>query len=373
MKPSGIGGQAVLEGIMMKNQDKYSIAVRKPNQEIEVCVKEYNSIIKNKKILGLPFIRGVFNFIDSMVLGVKSLTYSASFYEDEEITEEEKPLDKATNKMFGEKAEDVLMGLTVFFSVIVSIALFMVLPFFVTDVIQRFTGWESHLAFNTIEGCIRIGLFLLYIILISRMKDIQRTFMYHGAEHKCINCIENGYGLTVGNVKVNSRYHKRCGTSFLFLVMIISVIFFLFIRVDNRILKVVFRLCLVPVIAGVSYEFIRLAGRSESKLVNILSKPGMWMQKLTTREPDDDMIEVAIKAIEAVFDWEKYQEGEENTTVEEGKKPGRRRERKKKTQQQAHRQLEESAQQIRENTNLIDLDEQGEDVEILFGDDEDDL
>ncbi len=374
MKPSGIGGQAVLEGIMMKNQDKYSVAVRKPNKEIEVSVQEYESLVKNKRIISLPFIRGVFNFIDSMVLGVKSLTYSASFYEEEEPVEEEPAFDRAVNKMFGEKAEDILMGITVAFSVIISVALFMVLPFFVTDQIQKHTSLESHLAFNAIEGAIRVTLFVLYIFLISRMEDIKRTFMYHGAEHKCINCIENGYELTVGNVKINSRYHKRCGTSFMFIVMIISILFFMFIKVDNRVLKIVFRLCLVPVIAGVSYEFIRLAGRSESKLVHILSKPGMWMQKLTTREPDDDMIEVAIRAIEAVFDWEKYQAGEKDTSVEEGKEIGTTTVQKETKQEKAQEQLEKSAQAIREKTNLINLDEQPEEeLEILFEEDENEI
>lgn len=303
MRPSGIGGQAVLEGIMMKNEDMYSVAVRKPDNEIEVCVQEYKGIIKDKKILSLPFIRGVFNFIDSMVLGVKTLTYSASFYEDEEELEAQGVVEES-------KWEKFAMGCTVAFSVVVSIGLFMILPYFVSELFQKYAHIHSKFLITALEGVIRITLFILYIFLISRMKDIQRTFMYHGAEHKCINCIEHGYELNVENVRKSSRFHKRCGTSFLFIVMIISVIFFLFIRVDSRLLKVVIRLLLVPVIAGVSYEFIRLAGRSESKWVSWLSAPGLCMQRMTTKEPDDSMIEVAIRAVEAVFDWKQYLQAE---------------------------------------------------------------
>lgn len=333
MRPSGIGGQAVLEGIMMKNEDMYSVAVRKPDNEIEVCVKEYKGIIKDKKILSLPFIRGVFNFIDSMVLGIKTLTYSASFYEDEEETKPKENSETLKTSEVQEKleasktseAEEELeaqgvveeskwekfaMGCTVAFSVVISVGLFMILPYFVSELLQKYAHIHSKFLITALEGAIRITLFILYIFLISRMKDIQRTFMYHGAEHKCINCIEHGYELNVENVRKSSRFHKRCGTSFLFIVMIISVIFFMFIRVDSRLLKVVIRLLLVPVIAGVSYEFIRLAGRSESKWVSWLSAPGLCMQRMTTKEPDDSMIEVAIRAVEAVFDWKQYLQAE---------------------------------------------------------------
>ena len=305
MKPSGIGGQAVLEGIMMRNKDKYSVAVRKPDQTIALKVDEYKGLTSGKKIIGLPFIRGIFNFIDSMVLGIKTLAYSAEFYEEEEEVKESK-MDKAVDKLFKEKAEDVIMGVTIFISIVIALGLFVVLPSVISDLLKNWFDIISVSVLSIIEGVIRIALFIIYILLISMMKDIKRTFMYHGAEHKCINCIENGMELNVENVMKSSRSHKRCGPSFIFMVMIISIIFFIFIRVGNPVLKIVVRLLLIPVIAGVSYEFIKLAGRSESKIVNILSKPGMLLQKITTSEPDEDMVEVAIEAVSAVFDWKEY-------------------------------------------------------------------
>ncbi len=299
---SGIGGQAVLEGIMMKNQDVYSVGVRKPDGEIEVHLSTYEGI-GNKRLKRLPIVRGVISFVDSLVLGMKCLTFSASFY-DEEETQPSKA-DQLIDKLFGEKAEKVVMDLTVAFSIVMAVAIFMVLPYFAAALLRRVIVSDTLLAL--IEGGIRLLLFIGYILLISRMKDIQRVFQYHGAEHKCINCVEHGLELNVENVRGSSKEHKRCGTSFMLIVMIVSIIFFIFIRVESPILRVVFRIALVPVIAGVSYEFIRLAGRSENKLVLALSRPGMWMQGLTTREPDDDMIEVAIAAVEAVFDWRTWQ------------------------------------------------------------------
>ena len=303
MRPSGIGGQAVLEGIMMTNKEKYSVAVRKPDGQIEVRTKVYRSIAGDSKWAKLPLIRGVVNFIDSLVLGMESLSYSASFYDDEEEQEPGK-FEKLLVKLFGEKAEKVVMGCTVAFSVIMAVAIFMVLPYYISGIFRNFIVSNTLLA--VLEGVIRLGLFTLYVVLISCMKDIKRTYMYHGAEHKCINCIERGRELNVKNVRKSSRYHARCGTSFLFIVMVISIVFFIFIRVDSPILRVVFRILLVPVIAGVSYEFIRLAGRTDNPLMKVLSLPGKAMQKLTTREPDDDMIEVAIAAVEAVFDWKAF-------------------------------------------------------------------
>lgn len=310
MRPSGIGGQAVLEGIMMKNKEKYSVAVRKPDKEIELVVNEYQGITHGNKILNLPFIRGVFNFIDSMVLGIRTLTYSAGFYEDEP-EEKEKPGDKVANKLFKEKAEDVIMGITVAVSLVIALALFMVLPTLIAGLIEKQFNIISKSLVSAIEGILRIMIFIIYILLISRMSDIQRTFMYHGAEHKCINCIEHGHRLNVENVMKSSRLHRRCGTSFLLFVMIISIILFMFIRVDNMALKIVSRLILVPVIAGVSYEIIRLAGRSDALIVRIISAPGLLLQRLTTKEPDESMVEVAIKAVEAVFDWESYLDEED--------------------------------------------------------------
>ena len=299
MKSSNIGGQAVLEGIMMKNGPKYAVAVRKPDGEIEVKVEEYKSVIKWEKLTKIPFVRGAFNFVDSLVLGMKTLTYSASFWEDE--TEELITAEEAEKQ---KKKEDFIMGITMVFSVILAMGLFMVLPYFVSDLFAGII--ESRFLRTVLESIVRISLFILYILAVSRMKDIQRTFMYHGAEHKCINCIEHGMELNLENVKKSSKQHKRCGTSFLFFVMVVSVIVCFFITVDSKILRIVLRLALLPVIAGISYEIIKLAGNSSHPLVELLSKPGLAMQNLTTKEPEDDMIEVAIKAVEEVFDWKTY-------------------------------------------------------------------
>ncbi len=299
---SGIGGQAVLEGVMMKNRDKYAVAVRKPNGEIDVEVEEYKGVCGDKKFAKLPFIRGVFAFIDSLILGMKVTTYSASFYEEED----EKPskTEGKLEKLLGNKADDIMMTFTVILSVIIAVAFFMLLPLFLSDLLGKYIRNASVIAI--IEGLIRILIFIAYIAGISLMKDIKRLYMYHGAEHKCINCIEKGRPLTVKDVKRSSRQHKRCGTSFLLFVVLVSVIVFFFIRVDNMALKLILRIALVPVIAGISYEIIRLAGRSDNVLVRIISAPGMWMQKLTTKEPEEDMIEVAIASVEAVFDWKAY-------------------------------------------------------------------
>ena len=299
---SGIGGQAVLEGVMMKNKDKYAVAVRRPDGKIDIDVEEYTGIYSDKKITRFPFIRGVFAFIDSLILGMRVTMHSASFYEEED----EKPskAEEKIVKMLGEKADNIMMGLTVTISVIIAVALFMLLPFYLSSLLSTYLRNESLIAI--IEGLLRILIFVIYIVAITAMKDIKRLYMYHGAEHKCINCLEKGRVLTVHEVKRSSRLHKRCGTSFLLFVVLVSVIVFFFIRVDNMALKVLLRLALVPVIAGISYEIIRLAGRSDNIIVRILSAPGMLMQRLTTKEPDDDMIEVAIASVEAVFDWKAY-------------------------------------------------------------------
>jgi uncharacterized protein YqhQ len=314
MKYSGIGGQAVMEGVMMKNKDQYAVAVRKPDQDIVVEVKTYSGIIKSEKLKNTPIIRGVLNFIESMVLGISTLTFSASFFEEEE-SEKRKQMDEAAKK----KKEKTEMGLTVVVSFVLAIAIFMILPYYLSMVFQHFITSPTILAL--VEGIIRLVIFILYIVAISKMEDIQRVFMYHGAEHKCINCIEHGLELNVENVKKSSRQHKRCGTSFLLFVLVLSIIFFAFIRVDSHVWRLVLRVLLIPVIAGVSYEFIRLAGRSDNKLVNILSQPGLWLQNLTTREPDESMIEVGIASVEAVFDWKNYlMENDFRTYEEESRK-----------------------------------------------------
>lgn len=311
MKSSGIGGQAVMEGIMMRNGSEYSVAVRKENGEIEVKKETYKGVGSKCKLFRLPFIRGIFSFVDSLVLGMKSLNYSASlFMEDGEEEEEPGRFEKWLQKKFGDKAEKVIMDLTMVISIILAMGIFMVFPTWVSTLMKPLLGNGIWMAL--FEGVLRIAIFIAYVGLISLMPDIKRTYMYHGAEHKCINCIEHGLPLTVENVMKSSKEHKRCGTSFLLIVMVISILFFLVIRPETLWLRLISRILLIPVIAGVSFEFLRLAGNSDNPVVNLLSKPGLMLQGLTTKEPDEKMAEVAICAVEAVFDWKAYEEANFN-------------------------------------------------------------
>lgn len=300
MKSSNIGGQAVLEGVMMKNQDVYAVSVRKPDGEIETMTNTWESVTgKWKKLTQIPFIRGVFNFIDSLVLGMKTLTWSASFFEEEE--KEIKTEEEARRE---QKKEDIFMGITMVISFALAIGLFMVLPYFLSDLLK---GWvKSYTVRLVLEGVIRIAIFVGYVAGISVMEDIKRLYQYHGAEHKCINCIESGLPLTVENVRKSSKEHKRCGTSFMLFVMIVGVVLLFFVKAESVIMRVIVRIALLPVIAGISYELIKWAGRSTNPVVCVLSKPGLWLQRLTTKEPDDSMIEVAIASVEAVFDWKAF-------------------------------------------------------------------
>ena len=300
-----IGGQAVIEGVMMQNMDRYAVSVRKPNGKIETKVEECVSFAEKHPLFQLPVFRGMVNFLESMVIGMKTLNYSASFYEDEEEQTESRT-EQLLEKILGEKAEKIIMGIVLVFSLAISIGLFMILPYIASEALGKLIRNEYVILF--MEGIIRIAIFLGYIVLISRMEDIKRVFMYHGAEHKTINCLEAGVPLTPENVDNFSRLHKRCGTSFIFIVMIISMVFFFFIRVDTIWLRIVLRLLFLPLVAGVSYEFIRLAGSSDHPLVQIFSKPGLALQRLTTKEPDHSMIEVAIASVEGVFDWREYLE-----------------------------------------------------------------
>lgn len=300
-----IGGQAVIEGVMMKNMDRYAVSVRKPNGNIETKVEECISFAEKHPLFQLPVFRGMANFLESMVIGMKTLNYSASFYEDEEEQTESRT-EQLLEKILGEKAEKIIMGIVLVFSLAISIGLFMILPYIASEALGKLIRNEYVILF--MEGIIRIAIFLGYIVLISRMEDIKRVFMYHGAEHKTINCLEASVPLTPENVDNFSRLHKRCGTSFIFIVMIISMVFFFFIRVDTIWLRIVLRLLFLPLVAGVSYEFIRLAGSSDHPLVQIFSKPGLALQRLTTKEPDHSMIEVAIASVEGVFDWREYLE-----------------------------------------------------------------
>ena len=299
---SGIGGQAVLEGVMMKNKDMYAVAVRKPDGEIAVEVDEYHGIAYGSKLLNIPFVRGIFVFIDSLILGLKSLNYSSSFYEEDDKNPTK--LDEGLEQVSNGHEDTFLMVLTTLFSFAFAIALFMILPYALSEYLSKFVRNESLIAI--IEGVLRIFIFILYILLISCIKDIRRLFRYHGAEHKCINCIEKGRPLTVKNVMKSSRLHKRCGNSFILFVMFISIILFFFIRVDSYVMKVVIRILLIPVISGISYEIIRLAGRTDFFLVRLISAPGLLLQRLTTKEPDEEMVKVAIKSVEAVFDWKEF-------------------------------------------------------------------
>ena len=299
MRYSGIGGQAVLEGIMMKNAEKYSVAVRKPDGTIVSEVEEYKSITEGHPWMEWPVLRGVFRFVDSLKLGLKTLTWSAEMSGLEDPKEEEKEDKKSS------AGESLMMGGAIVGAVAMAVGLFVLLPVLLANLLRHVT--ESSFLIGLCEGLLRLFIFIAYVKAISLMKDIRRVYMYHGAEHKCINCIETGLPLNVENVRISSKEHKRCGTSFMLFVMLISIIVFIFVRFDNIWLRLLSRLVLIPVVAGVSYEFIRLAGSSDSKLVDIISRPGMWMQHLTTKEPEDDMIEVAIRAVEDVFDWQAFQ------------------------------------------------------------------
>ena len=310
MKSSGIGGQAVMEGIMMRNGSEYSVAVRKENGEIEVKKETYKGVGSKCKLFRLPFIRGIFSFVDSLVLGMKSLNYSASLFMEDGEEEEPGRFEKWLQKKFGDKVEKVIMDLTMVISIILAMGIFMVFPTWVSTLMKPLLGNGIWMAL--FEGVLRIAIFIAYVGLISLMPDIKRTYMYHGAEHKCINCSEHGMPLTVENVMKSSKEHKRCGTSFLLIVMVISILFFLVIRPETLWLRLVSRILLIPVIAGVSFEFLRLAGNSDNPVVNLLSKPGLMLQGLTTKEPDEKMAEVAICAVEAVFDWKAYEEANFN-------------------------------------------------------------
>lgn len=301
---SGIGGQAVLNGIMMKNKSEYSIAVRTENKDIVVEKNNYTMLQEKYKFLALPFIRGIFSMIDSLIIGTKTLTRSAEM--SGEVEYESTKFEKLLDKIFGDKATNVVMCLATVVSFIFAIGIFMLLPAGLGYLFKLFVKNEFFI--SLFEGLIRIAIFIVYIKLVSLMPEIRETFEYHGSEHKCINCIENGWDLNVTNVMKASKEHKRCGTSFLVYVMIISILLFMFIPTANIYQRFISRILLIPVIAGISYEVLRIMGRFDNKCVDILSRPGMWMQGLTTREPNESQVEVAIKAVEEVFDWKEFKE-----------------------------------------------------------------
>lgn len=320
VKSSGIGGMAVIEGVMMKNKSEYAVAIRKPDNTIEIKKDVYVGLSERVGIFKLPILRGIASFIDSLSLGMNTLSYSAEFYEEdaqdtkggskEDSDRQEskkKNSSKDNKKKDGGRKDNIVMGITMTIAIIIAVAIFVLLPFYIMELLKdRIT---SHIARSIAEGVIRLVLFILYVKAITVMQDIKRVYMYHGAEHKAINCVERGYELTVENARKQTKEHKRCGTSFLLYVVLLSIIFFAFINVEQVWLRMLIRILLVPVVAGVAYEFIRLAGRTDNIIVNILSKPGLWLQGLTTTEPDDGMLEVAIAAVESVFDWRGFQAG----------------------------------------------------------------
>jgi len=347
MKYSGIGGQAVIEGVMMKNKDKYAVAVRKPDHEIEIKKGKTKSIRAKYKFMDLPIIRGIVSFVESLVMGTRTLNYSASFYEEEEENQKD------------EKKESLIMGLVMVIAIVAAIGIFVVVPFFVSEALRSVI--KPLPLRGLLEGVIRVTLFVVYVKLVSLMEDIKRVFMYHGAEHKCINCVENGLELTVENVKKQTTVHKRCGTSFMLIVMFISILFFMFIALENIWLRMGLRILLVPVIAGIAYEFIHFAGNHDNKVINVLSKPGLWLQGLTTKEPDDEMIEVAIASVDAVFDWKEFiAHMDEEEPVEKTTK-------KKKQQEKKTKENAETTEVEKE----IATTEETEDIEILGLDAED--
>ena len=300
----GIGGQAVIEGVMMRGKKLYALAVRTPKKEIVVEKTPIKPAAEKCKILGWPIIRGAVAFVDSLVMGMKVTTKSATLAGLDDIEyDQESKFEKWLESKFGDKLADYLIYFSVAVSIILCIGIFMVLPTFLGGAVTNLLHGDATLR-SVIEGVIKIIIFVGYMFLVSQMKDIKRVFMYHGAEHKTINCFESGEELTVENVRHNSRFHKRCGTSFLVIVMLVSIILFFFIRTDVLWLRVLSRIILVPAIAGISYEFIRYAGKHDNLLVNIISAPGIAMQIITTSEPDDSMIEVAIASLNAVLEEE---------------------------------------------------------------------
>lgn len=361
MKYSGIGGQAVLEGVMMKNQKEYSVAVRKPDGEIEVKKETCKSLRDRSRVANLPIIRGVVTFVESLQTGMKTLNYSTSFYEEEESeekTEEEKKKDDVK--------ESLLMGLVMLVAMVLAVGIFVVGPFLLSEALKK--PIPSPQLRGLIEGVLRVILFVIYVKLISLMKDIKRVFMYHGAEHKSINCIEHGEELTVENVRKQTTVHKRCGTSFLLIVMFVSILFFMFIVVGNLWLRMALRILLIPVIAGLAYEFIRFAGSHDNKVINLLSKPGLMLQGLTTAEPTDDMIEVAIASVEAVFDWKEFianiEEEPAKESLNEEPEEGIGVHEEEKTAESESE--EERNEDNNEDIEILDIDDVGEvDEEIL--------
>ncbi len=299
MKKTNIGGQAVIEGVMMRGKSMYAMAVRDTVTKV-INIDESKIKVNNNKFYKLPLIRGVVAFLSSIIMGMKIISKSVEMAGLEEEGEPSK-FEKYITEKFGDKLNGVIMGISVVFALVISVFLFMLLPVYISQFINPLTNGNTYIL-SFVEGIVRIIIFIGYIFLISRNSDIQRVFKYHGAEHKTINCYEHEEELTVENVKKHSRLHKRCGTSFLVFVMIISMLFFMLINTRVVLYRFLSRIIFVPLIAGVSYEVIKWAGNSDSKFVSFVSAPGMALQKITTLEPEDDQIECAIAAMERVLE-----------------------------------------------------------------------
>ena len=305
-----VGGQAVIEGVMMRGPKNYAVAIKKYNGNILLDKGKVNSITEKYKFLNIFIIRGIVSFFESLILGMKTLIFSADYFDMEEksvedkviTSKEEEVLIEERNKV--EKQQGWVVYSAVLLSVILSIGLFFMLPTFIASRFFNYFDAGERIWFNVVEGGIRIVLFFIYLFLVSLMKDVRRVFEYHGAEHKTINCFEAGEELTVENVKKFSKYHPRCGTSFIFVVMIISIIVFAFFKSDNLIITLLERIILLPLVAGISYEIIRFFGMLKGKIGRALAMPGMWFQCFTTKEPDDLQIFIAITALNAAIDGE---------------------------------------------------------------------
>ncbi|CEJ72253.1 membrane protein [[Clostridium] sordellii] len=297
MKKQAVGGQAVIEGVMMQSKDKRSIAVRKNDGEIVVKKNKIQSWISDKKIDKIPFIRGAFILIEMMIEGIKSMNFSSEFFLEDD--EEETSFDRFINKIFKDKASDAIIIISLVIGLALATLLFVVTPTLLGGLFSKVV--DNKIVLNLIEGITRIGILFIYIIVISRNSDIKRVFEYHGAEHKSIYCYENDLELTVENAKKFTTLHPRCGTNFLFIVMITSIILFSFFGWPNPLIRIIMRILCVPIVAGISYEIIKLLGKYDNKLTRFVAYPGMMLQKFTTREPDDKQLEVALEALKAVL------------------------------------------------------------------------
>ena len=295
---TSMGGQAVIEGVMMKGPRSYAIAIRKASGEILVHREQLKGIDKKYPIFKLPVFRGMFALIDTMVLGVKALAFSAEQAEMEGGMEPSR-FDKFLERVFKDKAEQATIYFSVFLSLVLTVGLFIVLPTFLVRFLSFAVG--GTVLMNLMEGLFRIGIFLVYLLAVSRMKDIRRVFEYHGAEHKTIHCYEHGEDLTPENAARHPRLHPRCGTSFLLIVLVVSIIMFSFIGWPNMAVRIISRILLMPLVGGISYEIIKISGRSQLKIARIINTPGLMFQGFTTREPDDSQIEVAIEAMKNVL------------------------------------------------------------------------